>query len=118
MARMVLNTNGTAEAAIAAFTIVKPGATDGSWVPAAAATDLACGVAGELAVASGERVDVARVGVADVLYGAAVTRGQKLTADAQGRAIPAAAGNHVIGTAEVTGVAGDVGSLLIAPGVF
>lgn len=118
MARMILNTNGSAEAAIPAYTIVKPGATDGSWVPAAAATDLMGGVSESVAAASGERVDVARVGIADVLYGGTVTRGQKLTSDASGRAVTAVSGNHVIGTAEVSGVVGDIGSVLIAPGVF
>ncbi len=118
MARMVLNTNGTAEAAVAAYRIVKPGASDGAWLQAAAAADLMAGVSESLAAAIGERIDVCRVGIADVEYGGAVTRGKKLTSDAQGRAVEAIAGDHVIGTAEVSGVAGDIGAVLIAPGVF
>ncbi|MCA0303485.1 MAG: DUF2190 family protein [Proteobacteria bacterium] len=118
MARSDFITNGTAEGTIPAYTIVKYGATDGGWVAAAAATDLLMGVNDSVPAASGERVDIVRAGIADVLYGATVTRGQPLTADASGRAVPAASTNRVIGFAEVSGVVGDVGSMLLAPGVF
>ena len=40
-----------------------------------------------------------------------------LTADANGKAVEAAAGNRVVGVAEVTGVSGDIGQVLISPGV-
>ncbi len=46
-----------------------------------------------------------------------MTRGDDLTADAQGRAVVAAAGNRVIGKAMATGVLGDIGSVLIDRGV-
>lgn len=64
--------------------------------------------------ADGARVDVTLLGVAPVTYGAAVTRGDRLKSDAQGRAIPAAAGDIAVGTAEVSGVAGDRGAVLIS----
>lgn len=80
--------------------------------------------------ASGERVDVTRTGIEEVEYGGNVTRGDLLTADAQGRAVSvtrhthtetgtttAAASNiRIIGMAEVSGVSGDIGHVLITPG--
>ena len=114
--------NYTAEAAIAAHRIVKPGATDGSVLQAAAATDALIGVTEGLAPEAGERVDTVKSGIADVEYGGAVTRGQLLTADADGKAVaaaPAAGANvRIIGVAEVSGVAGDIGQVLIAPGLM
>ena len=85
-------------------------------VPGLAAAAL-LGVAADIAAASGETVDVVRTGVTPVLYGGAVTRGDALTADATGKAVKAAATNQVIGYAEVSGVAGDIGSLLIQRGI-
>ena len=118
-----LTTNHTADGAIAAYRIVKFGAADGNVAQAAASTDLAIGVTDRLAAAvAGDRIDVIRSGIAEVEYGGNVTRGQKLTADADGKAIaaaPAAGVNaQIIGTAEVSGVAGDIGSLLVAPSVM
>lgn len=118
-----LTKNYTAEAAIAAYRIVKFGAADGGVLIAAAATDSAIGVTDRLAAAvAGDRVDVTRTGIAEVEYGAAVTRGDLLMSDASGRAIlaAAAAGANVrtIGVAEVSGVLGDIGSVHLAPGSF
>lgn len=119
---VILKKNFLAEAAIAAARVVKFGTADGQVVQAAAATDLLVGVTGPIAPAINERVDVMVAGIADVEYGGAVTRGQKLTADANGKAVaaaPAAGANvHVIGIAQVSGVAGDIGSVLIAPSVM
>lgn len=109
--------NFKAEGAIAAFTIVKHGASDGGVVAGAAATDSLIGVTTDIAAATTERCDVILDGVADTLYGGAVTRGDLVTSDATGRAIKAvpAAGvnNRVIGVALVSGVAGDVGQIYI-----
>lgn len=106
-----------AGAAIPPFHIVKHGAADGFAVPAAAATDAIFGVADSLgAEAANDPVDIIRGGIAEVVYGGTVTRGQPLTSDAQGRAVVAVAGNRIIGFAEVSGVAGDRGSVFIAPG--
>ncbi len=118
-----LVTNHTADAAIAAYRIVKFGAADGNIAQAAAAADLSIGVTDRIAAAvGGDRIDVVRSGIAEVQYGAAVTRGQKLTSDANGKAIPAApaagANAQVIGTAEVSGVLDDIGSVFIAPSVM
>ncbi|MGD9599926.1 MAG: capsid cement protein [Steroidobacteraceae bacterium] len=107
-----------AGAAVAARRIVKFGASDTAVLQAAAATDLSIGVA-DLGAASGEYCDVIVDGIALVEYGGNVTRGAKLTSDADGKAIaaaPAAGANaQVIGIAMLSGVAGDIGSVRIAP---
>jgi hypothetical protein len=118
-----LQKNYTADAAIGAYRIVKFGSADGYIAQAAAATDLLMGVTDRVtAGAAGDRVDVIRSGIAEVEYGGNVTRGQKLTSDANGKAVAAApsAGSNVqiIGIAEVSGVSGDIGSLLICPSVM
>ncbi len=110
--------NYSAEAAIAAYRIVKFGAADGGVLQAAAATDKLVGVTDRLAAAvAGDRIDVVRSGITEVEYGGTVAAGDLLTADASGRAIvaTAAAGSNVrvIGVAEVAGVVGDIGSLRI-----
>lgn len=118
-----LDKNYTADAAIGKYRIVKFGSADGSVAQAAAPTDLLVGVTGRVtATAAGERVDVSRSGIREVEYGGNVARGDKLTSDANGKAVtaaPAAGANaSIIGVAEVSGVSGDIGSLLIAPGVM
>ena len=113
--------NYTAEAAIAAYRIVKPGAADGGVLQAAAATESLMGVTGSVAPASGERVDVIKSGIAQIELGGTVTRGGFLTADANGKAVAAApsagVNNRIIGFAEVSGVSGDIIDVLLAPGV-
>lgn len=118
-----LTTNHTADAAIAAYRIVKFGAADGNVAQAAAATDLSIGVTDRIAAAAaGDRIDVHRSGIVEVQYGGNVTRGQKLTSDANGKAIAAApaqgVNNQIIGVAEVSGVDGDIGSMQIAQSVM
>lgn len=107
-----------AGAAVAARRIVKFGSADTAVIQAAAASDLSIGVA-DLGAASGEYCDVIVDGIALVEYGGNVTRGQKLTADADGKAIaaaPAAGANaQIIGIAMLSGVSGDIGSVRIAP---
>lgn len=112
-----------AEAAIAAFRIVKIGAADGGVIQGAAAADVLLGVSDELGQATAaDRVDVILTGIADVLYGGTVARGARLTSDATGRAVAAApavgVNNGIIGIALVSGVLGDVGSVLITPSVL
>lgn len=112
--------------------LVKFGADDDTVVPAAAATDKVIGVAyvptGQdlpiehgsavpAAVASpGDPVDVVMVGIANTRYGAAVARGDRLISNASGKAIPSAAITDVIiGVATVSGVADDLGCVLVVP---
>lgn len=110
-------------AAIAAYRIVKFGADDDSVIQAAAATDYLVGVANNLgASATDTRVDCHLAGCVEVEFGAGITRGQLLTADADGKATPAAPGAgsnvRVAGVAAVSGVAGDIGSMLLCPSMM
>jgi hypothetical protein len=115
----VLTKNFTAAGAITKRRIVKFDASDTTVVQGAAATDALIGVAAELDVASGERVDVHMVGAVEVEYGGAVTRGDLLTSDANGKAVTAApaagVNNGVIGRAMNSGVLGDIGSVHLTP---
>lgn len=110
-----------AGAAVAARRIVKFGSGDTAVIQAAAATDLSIGVS-DLGAASAEYCDVIIDGIALVEYGGNVTRGDKLTADADGKAVtaaPAAGVNaQIIGIAMLSGVSGDIGSVRIAPSVM
>lgn len=113
----------TAEAAIAAFTIVKPGTSDGNMLAAAAVSDKLYGVSDPIGQSTvGGRVEVIIEGEADVLYGGTVTRGDLVTSDASGRAVTAAPGagtnNRIIGVAKISGVVGDVGTILVAPSMM
>jgi len=110
----------TAAANISARRIVKFGAADGTVTTATDGTAALIGVQSELDVDSGDRASVAMNGnIEDVVFGGNVTRGQPLTADAQGRAVaaaPAAGANvYCIGFAEVSGVVGDIGTVIISP---
>lgn len=95
---------------------------DGAAAQAAGATGKLMGVSVDLDAAIGEQCDVVHSGLADVEYGGAVAIGDPLTSDAQGRAVAAAPGagvNHrIVGFAQVAGVLGDIGSLLVSPGVM
>ncbi len=74
------------------------------------------------ATVAGDRIDVVRTGIAEVEYGGTIAAGDLLMSDASGRAIvaAAAAGSNVrfMGVAEVAGVIGDIGSLMLEPGSF
>lgn len=122
MANTLLNKNYVAEAAIAAYRIVKFGAADGQVLQAAAATDSLMGVMESVGPALGERCDAVKSGIADVEFGGTVARGAAVTSDANGKAVAAApsAGSNVriIGFAEVSAVSGDIAPILIAPGVM
>lgn len=118
---ILLDKNYTAEAAVGANLFVKPGSVDGKIVQAAAAADLIIGVSENIAAAAGERCDVVHVGMADLLLGGPVTRGQELTADANGKGVvaaPAAGANNRIGAiAQVSGVAGDIIPVFVTLGL-
>lgn len=111
-----------AEGTIAAYTIVKVGAADHGALAAAAVSDKIIGVTGSLGAASGERVDVIMQGIATVLYGGTVARGDVLTTDANGKAVTAApaagTNNRIIGIAMISGVANDLGTVNIQLGTF
>lgn len=106
-----------AAAAITAWRIVKFDATDDTVTTAAAASDLSIGVLENVSPVTGERCDVVVAGIAEVTLGGTVARGAKVTADAQGRAVTAAAGNQAIGVVLASGVVGDLVDVLISPSV-
>jgi len=108
-----------ATTAIPAYTLVKEGAANGTGVPAVDATASIIGVSAEVDTPVGDRVSVQMTGnIAEVRYGGTVTRGDTLTADASGRAVTTTAtGANIIGTAEVSGVVGDIGTVIVNPGV-
>lgn len=103
------------EADIAGYRVVKFGTTDALVAQASAAADNTIGVSNMIGAvaADDDTVDIVMSGIAEIEYGGTITRGAKLTCDANGKAIAAATTNSVIGIAMVSGVAGDIGSLLI-----
>lgn len=106
-----------AAAAIAAYRATVWDATDLTVKQAVDGTVPFVGTTGIVgADAAGDMVDVTRLGLPEVQLGAAVNRGDRLMADADGKAIACTAGNYYFGFAEVTGVAGDVINYLAAPG--
>ena len=123
MSNKLLSTAFVADVVIPKFRIVKHGAGDRNVTLSTAAADLSIGVSHELDAAVGERIDVERIGIANVEAGAAIARGSPITADATGRGIvaaPAAGVNaRVIGFADEAALAaGDVIRVLLAPCVM
>lgn len=105
-----------AEATVAPYRIVKFGAADYGVVQGAAAADLLIGVSNIIgAENAGDPCDVVKSGIAKVEYGGTITRGAALTTNASGQAVAAVATNQVIGYAEISGVSGDIGAVMIAP---
>jgi hypothetical protein len=109
----------TAESALAPRTLVKFGAADGAVATATGSTDKLVGVADSIGSNSAGRVDVIMGGIAEVVLGGGVTRGDYLVATTGGEAIAQTSGAgvnaEVIGKAMVSGVAGDVIDVFINP---
>lgn len=112
--------NFIAGAAIGRYLIVKFGGDDDTVVPAAAATDALIGINGETDVENAAGIDVYHSNVHQVRAGGAITRGDLITSDADGKAVTAApatgVNNAVIGRALASGVAEDIIPVLISPG--
>lgn len=108
----VLIKSYTAGAAIAASRFVKHGAADNAAIQATDASAAILGISEQLAVASGDQADVVKLGLAYLELGGAVTRGDILIPDANGKGIAATvvAGTeqHAGAVAEVSGVSGDI----------
>lgn len=115
MSNPTLIKNYEAGGAVPIYSLVKFGANDYTVVVATAATDRVIGVSDILgAEIATERLDVNRAGIVPVIYGGTVTRGDKLTSNATGQAITSTAGtDKIIGFAEISGVVGDIGAVLI-----
>lgn len=112
----------TGGVAISPYRIVKFGSADDTAAQAAASTDYLFGISNSLGgAATDETLDIHMAGIAELEYGDTVTRGQPLTADSNGKGIPAAPGAgtnaRIIGFAVKSGVAGDIGAAQIAPGM-
>ena len=105
--------------AIPRHRIVKFGANDFECAIATDGSAVLLGVSSDVDTeADFDRCDVhIAAQIPDVEYGAAVALGDKLTADAEGKAVPAAAGDNYVGIAMLSGAAGDIGNLLIERGV-
>lgn len=113
MSNQLMTKAFVAQAAIAAYTVVKFGSADGSVVAAAAASDLMIGVIEGVPADAGERCDVMVSGIADVKAGGTITRGSPVTADSSGRVVAAASTNRQIGIAMESAVAGDIIGVLL-----
>lgn len=117
----------TAGGAIAACRFVKAGSADYEVIQATSGAAMMFGVteqvvgAGGANAASGDMVDVIKDGIAYLELGDTVTRGNALTADANGKGVPVTivAGTPVYygAIAEISGVAGDIIPVKVAPGV-
>lgn len=109
----LLTKSYSAGAAVAASRFVKHGAADGAAIQATDASVAILGVSEQLGAASGQPVDVVKVGLAYLELGAGgCTRGNVLIPDANGKGIAATvvAGTeqHAGAIAEISGSAGDI----------
>jgi hypothetical protein len=78
----------------------------------AVATDVAMGII-QNKPAAGQAATVGYRGVSKAVYGGNVTAGARVTSDANGLVITAGVGDSALGLALVSGVANDIGSVLI-----
>lgn len=108
----------TAALAIA-YLIAKFGADDDTLSQATASTEDLVGVFQHKTTAAGEEVRVMLSGITKVKLGGTVTRGGKLTSDANGKAVAIGATGgtnyNSIGIAMASGVADDIIPMLIVP---
>ena len=116
----LLTKSYVATSAVLPYRIVTFGSNDGEVVTAAAATDLLVGVSDEIGQATvNMRLDVHEAGEVLVVAGGSITRGAKVTSDANGAAVAAApaqgANAQVIGIAKASASAGDIFTILLAP---
>lgn len=122
MGNPTLIKNLVAAATVEAYRIVKFGGTDLNVEHATADSDLSIGVTVELGADANERVDVVLAGLPEVEFGGNVTRGQKVTAGADGKAVAAApaggANAQIIGTAFESAVDGDIARIILSPSVM
>ena len=98
----------TAPTAVPGYTIATLAAGANAVETANAVTDALVGVTTAIGTQDNARCDVVLEGIAEVLIGGAVTKGELLTTDASGHAVPAIATDHKLGIALATGVSGDI----------
>lgn len=98
---------------------VKFGATEGSYLQAAAASDAICGASAPDRIVGIDGVgDVIHTEIGAVQAGGNITRGTLLTSDANGKAIAASSGNRIGGMALRSAVLDDVFPVLLMQGVM
>jgi hypothetical protein len=118
----VLTKSFLAGGTIAKYRFVKFGSDDDTVVQAAAATDLVLGATTDIAAASGERTDVVLDGITEIEAGGSVTRGAKVTSDADGKAVAAApaqgVNNQIGGIALRSAASGDIIPVLLKQSVM
>lgn len=112
-----------ADAAIGARLLVASGSADANAALATASTAKIIGVSDmAAAAATGDKVDVILSGTAELLLGGTVTRGDPVTADANGKGVTAAPATGVnaryAGFALSSGVAGDIIPFLLSQGII
>lgn len=98
---------------IDAYRFVAFSGASGQVKQASGGRDKIMGVSGELG-SIGSRVDVVRLGIAQVEYGEDIEPGDPLTSDDKGRAVKASPGLAAIGCAELGGSLGTVGEICFA----
>lgn len=104
---------------LAPYRIAAWSGAPGNVKQAAAPGEALLGTADELGKQPNRRTDIALSDLPEVETGAAVSAGQALTSDAQGRAVPAtAAGQRIIGFAMEGSAAGTIITYQFAPGCF
>jgi len=118
----ILTKTFTADATVKAYRILMVGSDEGSCKHATSANVAFLGGSNQVdKKTEGDAIDVIRIGLAEIEYGAAVSAGDPLTSDSVGRAVPAVFdvndSVYVIGYAEVDGVAGDIREVLIDKGI-
>ncbi len=111
-----------AGAAIAAYRFCKHGSADNAAIQGTDGSAPLLGVSEGIAAASGASVDIIKGGLALLELGGTVTRGNVLIPDANGKGVAASvvAGTLQYGgaIAEVSGVAGDIIAVNVAPQVI
>jgi hypothetical protein len=109
------------------YRIVKPGSNNDDVVLATASSSVLLGVVGaedgaldaSPMVVDNDQVDVHVAGIVLVKCGGTITRGDRLTSDATGKAVTTTTGGHrVIGTALHSGVLFDLIPVLLGQGTL
>ena len=106
---------GLANGALTAKTIAKVGASDRSYAPAGD-NGLGVGVV-KYDAADGAHCTIQYTGVAKVIAGGSVTRGNRIAADADSKGVPAVAGENYVGIALESASADEEFDVLLSIGM-
>lgn len=121
-ATVILEKSAKADGALTKFRAVKAGSSQDHVAASTAATDVVIGIVQEEVTADdatkGRVVNIRILGVSHAIAGAALSPYTRVTVDATGRMVAAAAGNTQVGiwTTNAT-AANDRGTVLLTPGV-